>query len=241
MPSRSSRGWRSCTGACRTGRPWAAWCRNCARRCRKSEKQIDLYFRNPAQREVLIPVPGQLQAMRGVLSVLDMDQASQAVLRMSEDVDALAVADIDPQHAAASGTFNRLADNLGALSFMIDMLSVQPQMARSLFRYDPETGNLSAVMGRRSHRLSAFGGFDELKPSATAAGRPGPVAGAGRGAARRRRRDRAAGAEPSVAAGPAGRPAGPGRDHGLGAAGAAACHRRRTARESAQRTGAGGG
>jgi chemosensory pili system protein ChpA (sensor histidine kinase/response regulator) len=33
---------------------------------------------------------------------------------------------------------------------MIDMLSVQPQMARSLFRYDPESGNLSAVMGRRT-------------------------------------------------------------------------------------------
>jgi chemosensory pili system protein ChpA (sensor histidine kinase/response regulator) len=130
------------------------------------EKQIDLYFRNPAQRDVLIPVPGQLQAMRGVLSVLDMDQASHAVLRMSEDVDALASTAVDPKHAAETGTFMRLADNLGALSFMIDMLSVQPQMARSLFRYDPATGNLSAVMGRRTHRLSAFGGFDELKPSA---------------------------------------------------------------------------
>ena len=130
------------------------------------EKQIDQYFRNPALRDVLIPVPAQLQAMRGVLSVLDMDQASLAVLRMSEDVDALASTEIDPRHAAESGTFTRLADNLGALSFMIDMLSVQPQMARSLFRYDAETGNLSAVMGRRSHRLSAFGGFDELKPGA---------------------------------------------------------------------------
>ena len=64
------------------------------------EKQIDQYFRNPAQREVLIPVPGQLQAMRGVLSVLDMDQASMAVLRMSDDVDALASTEVDPQHAA---------------------------------------------------------------------------------------------------------------------------------------------
>jgi chemosensory pili system protein ChpA (sensor histidine kinase/response regulator) len=130
------------------------------------EKQIDQYFRNPAQREVLIPVPGQLQSMRGVLSVLDMDQASMAVLRMSEDVDALASTEVDAQQAAQAGTFTRLADNLGALSFMIDMLSVQPQMARSLFRYDPESGNLSAVMGRRSHRLSAFGGFDELKAEA---------------------------------------------------------------------------
>jgi chemosensory pili system protein ChpA (sensor histidine kinase/response regulator) len=130
------------------------------------EKQIDQYFRNPAQREVLIPVPSQLQAMRGVLSVLDMDQASQAVLRMRDDVDALASTEVDPQRATETGTFNRLADNLGALSFMIDMLSVQPQMAKSLFRFDPGSGNLTAVMGRRSHRLSAFGGFDELQPSA---------------------------------------------------------------------------
>ena len=130
------------------------------------EKQIDQYFRDPKQRELLIPVPAQLQSMRGVLSVLDMDQASHAVMRMSEDVDALASTEVDPQHAAEHGTFTRLADNLGALSFMIDMLSVQPQMARSLFRYDPETGNLSAVMGRRTHRLSAFGGFDELRPGA---------------------------------------------------------------------------
>ena len=77
--------------------------------------------------------------MRGVLSVLDMDQASQAVLRMRDDVDALASTEVDPQRATETGTFNRLADNLGALSFMIDMLSVQPQMAKSLFRFDPGT------------------------------------------------------------------------------------------------------
>ena len=133
------------------------------------EKQIDQYFRNPAQRELLIPVPGQLQAMRGVLSVLDMHPASQAVLRMSEDVDALSATEVDPLHAAQNGTFTRLADNLGALSFMIDMLSVQPQMARALFRFDPESGNLTAVMGRRSQRLSAFGGFDEGRPAAAPA------------------------------------------------------------------------
>jgi chemosensory pili system protein ChpA (sensor histidine kinase/response regulator) len=60
------------------------------------EKQIDQYFRNPAQREVLIPVPSQLSAMRGVLSVLGMDQASQAVLHMRDDVDALAATEVDP-------------------------------------------------------------------------------------------------------------------------------------------------
>ena len=122
------------------------------------EKNIDQYFRNPAQREVLIPVPAQLSSMRGVLSVLGLDQASQAVLRMRDDVDALASTEVNPQHAIQTGTFDRLADNLGALSFLIDMVSVQPQMAKSLFRFDAETGNLAAVMAREDRPT----GFDEL-------------------------------------------------------------------------------
>jgi chemosensory pili system protein ChpA (sensor histidine kinase/response regulator) len=124
------------------------------------EKQIDQYFRDPSQRQLLIPVPSQLSAMRGVLSVLGMDQASQAVLHMRDDVDALAQTEVDPQQAVKAGTFDRLADNLGALSFLIDMLSVQPQLAKSLFRFDPADGSLSAVMGQ-SERPSAFGGLDE--------------------------------------------------------------------------------
>ncbi len=124
------------------------------------EKQIDLYFRDPTQRNVLIPVPGQLQAMRGVLTVLGMGQAAQAVTHMSDEVDALSQTEVDPQRAIQTGTFDRLADNLGALSFLIDMLSVQPALAKSLFRYDPASGSLSAVMGQ-SERVSAFAGLGE--------------------------------------------------------------------------------
>jgi chemosensory pili system protein ChpA (sensor histidine kinase/response regulator) len=124
------------------------------------EKHIDEFFRNPAQREVLISVPGQLSSMRGVLSVLGQDHASHAVVRMRDDIDTLIAsdsADAAPHQAA----FERLADNLGALSFLIDMLSVQPQMAKSLFRFDPSSGNLMSVMDR-AHRPSVFGSFDEL-------------------------------------------------------------------------------
>ena len=132
------------------------------------EKQIDHYFRNPAERQVLIPVPAQLSSMRGVLSVLGMDQASAAALFMRDDVDALAQTEVDPQRAIQTGTFDRLADNLGALSFLIDMLSVQPQLAKSLFRFDPETGLLTAVMGQ-SERVSAFAQLDDAEPGAKAA------------------------------------------------------------------------
>ncbi|HLL13326.1 MAG TPA: Hpt domain-containing protein [Rubrivivax sp.] len=137
------------------------------------EKQIDQYFRDPSQREVLIPVPAQLSAMRGVLSVLGLSQASAAALHMRNEVDALAQTDVDPQQAIRTGTFDHLADNLGALSFLIDMLAVQPQLAKSLFRFDPETGTLSAVMGQRE-KVSAFSALDETGPPQSAA-QSGPM------------------------------------------------------------------
>ena len=114
----------------------------------ESEKLIDQYFRNPADAQVLVPVPGQMSAMRGVLSVLGLDQASQAVLRMRDDIDALLNTEVDPARAAQTGTFDRLASNLGALGFLIDMFSVQPQMAKSLFAFDARRGTLDPLMGR---------------------------------------------------------------------------------------------
>ena len=114
----------------------------------ESEKLIDTYFRNPADRQVLIPVPGQLSAMRGVLSVLGMDHACAALLRMRDEVDGLASTEIDPTREAHTNAFDHLASNLGALGFLIDMLSVQPQMAKSLFAFDAATGTLNPVMGR---------------------------------------------------------------------------------------------
>ncbi|MDQ2780089.1 MAG: Hpt domain-containing protein, partial [Pseudomonadota bacterium] len=118
-------------------------------RCSLSEveKLIDGFFRNPADRKPLLSVPAQLSAMRGVLSVLGLDHASQAVLRMRGDVDALMAEPGPAAHDTRPALFDHLADNLGALSFLIDMISVQPQLAKSLFRFDPATGNLNAVMG----------------------------------------------------------------------------------------------
>ena len=132
----------------------------------EAEKLIDQFFRKPDDRAVLIPVPHQLSAMRGVLSVLGMDQASAALLRMRDEVDGLASTEVDPQRVIQAGVFDRLAGNLGALGFLIDMLSVQPQIAKSLFTYDADTGTLSAVMGRRGGlaTLGAAAGTAPVEP-----------------------------------------------------------------------------
>lgn len=107
------------------------------------EQQLDRFHRQPQDRDPLFMVPGQLASMRGVLSVLGLDHAAQAVQRMREDVDRIAAS---PEHQASIDA--RLADNLGGLSFLIDMLAVQPQLAKSLFRFDAETGCFTALMGR---------------------------------------------------------------------------------------------
>lgn len=118
------------------------------------EKLVDQFFRKPEDRQVLIPVPNQLGAMRGVLSVLGMDQATAALLRMRDEVEGLVQTEIDPAHGPRTALFDRLAGNLGALGFLIDMLSVQPQLAKSLFVFDAKTGRLDPLMGRGGqHRV----------------------------------------------------------------------------------------
>ncbi|MBV8380351.1 MAG: Hpt domain-containing protein [Paucibacter sp.] len=113
------------------------------------EKQADAYFRDPSQRELLIPVPNQLQTMRGVLSVLGMGQAAAACVRMRDEVDELANTEVDPTLPGPRNLFDRLANNLGALGFLIDMLSVQPALAKRMFRFDEAEGRLEPIMGRR--------------------------------------------------------------------------------------------
>ncbi|MBA4108090.1 MAG: hybrid sensor histidine kinase/response regulator [Leptothrix sp. (in: Bacteria)] len=114
----------------------------------EAEKNIDLFFRDPTQPASLVNVPTQLQAMRGVLAVLGLDMAGHATVRMREDVDHLLQPDTNVQEAGDAGVFDRLATNLGALGFLIDMLNVQPNLVKALFKYDPETGVLSPLMGR---------------------------------------------------------------------------------------------
>ena len=119
------------------------------------EKSLDSFFRNPKDKLTLTSVPGQLAQMRGVLSVLGLDQASQAVLRMRDSVEQMLVNEIDEDRARAAGTFDQLGNNLGALSFLIDMLNYQPVLAKKLFVFDAAKGELKPLMGRAEKVVSA--------------------------------------------------------------------------------------
>ncbi len=112
------------------------------------EKSLDQFFRNPLDKTALRDVPVHLSQMLGVLSVLGLDQAAQAVLHLLDLVGHMQVTEVDVQQAREAGTFDQIGNNLGALSFLIDMLNYQPALAKKLFVYDDAKGELRPLMGR---------------------------------------------------------------------------------------------
>ena len=111
------------------------------------EKSLDQFFRNPQDKAPLREVPSQLAQMRGVFSVLGLDQPSLAALRMRASVEQFLVDDID-EATARHGIFEKLGNSLGAMGFLIDMLSYQRALAKKLFVYDEELGEFKPLMGR---------------------------------------------------------------------------------------------
>ncbi|HSV58554.1 MAG TPA: Hpt domain-containing protein [Variovorax sp.] len=109
------------------------------------EKAMDQFFRHPTEKSHLRTVPSQLLQMRGVFSVLGLDQAAQTVQRMRDNVEEL-MAQASPE----AGSFDALGNNLGALGFLIDMLGYQPALAKRLFVFDAQAGELKPLMGRQA-------------------------------------------------------------------------------------------
>ena len=111
------------------------------------EGSLDQFFRNPNEKSPLREVPSRLAQMRGVFSVLGLDQPSLAALRMRSSVEQLLVDEIDLE-SARTGIFEKLGNSLGAMGFLIDMLSYQRAMAKKLFVYDEALGEFKPLMGR---------------------------------------------------------------------------------------------
>ena len=112
------------------------------------EQHLDQFFREPTDKAQLSDVPALMGQIRGVLSVLGLDQAALAIGRMRDSVEDLLVTEVDPERVRISGTFDKLGNSLGALGFLIDMLGYQPVLARKLFVFDTQSGELRHLAGR---------------------------------------------------------------------------------------------
>ena len=112
------------------------------------EKSLDQFFRSPQEKAGLHVAVSQLAQMRGVLSVLGLDQAVHTVVRMRNTVEQILDTEVDEALAREAGTFQQLGNNLSAMSFLVDMLNYQPALAKKLFVFDEEKGELLPLMGR---------------------------------------------------------------------------------------------
>jgi chemosensory pili system protein ChpA (sensor histidine kinase/response regulator) len=110
----------------------------------EAEKSLDQFFRAPKEKAGLHVAVSQLAQMRGVLSVLGLDQAVQTVNRMRATVEQILDTEVDEDMAREAGTFQQLGNNLSALSFLVDMLNYQPALAKKLFVFDDARANWSA-------------------------------------------------------------------------------------------------
>ncbi|SEQ91983.1 Hpt domain-containing protein, partial [Giesbergeria anulus] len=119
----------------------------------EAERAMDQFFRKPEDTGPLAAVPGHLSQMRGVLSVLGLDQASLAVVRMRDTIERLLLREVQDANERQQ-VFEKLGNSLGALGFLIDMLSYQRTLARKLFVYDEELGELRSLMGRARPQVS---------------------------------------------------------------------------------------
>ncbi len=126
------------------------------------EKSLDTFFRTPTDKSPLREVPSQLAQMRGVFSVLGLDQPSLAALRMRSSVEQFLVDEIDVE-TARTGIFEKLGNSLGAMGFLIDMLSYQRALAKKLFVYDEELGEFKPLMGRE--RAAAHAAPEPAEPA----------------------------------------------------------------------------
>ena len=112
------------------------------------ERGLDVFFRNPNDKTVLLLVPNQLSQIRGVLSVLGLDDACKAVVHMKSLAEQMLGSEFDEKRDPAQGVFEHFGNNLGVLSFLIDMLNYQPALVKKLFVYDEIKNELTSLMGR---------------------------------------------------------------------------------------------
>jgi len=120
------------------------------------ERSLDAFVRNPSEHRLLDAVPVALGQMRGVFSVLGLDQAALASLRMRSTIEHLLSPEISTPEHAKKWTL-QLVNSLSALGFLIDMLRYQPSMVKDMFEFDEVLGEFRLTMERETVRQPVDG------------------------------------------------------------------------------------
>jgi len=111
------------------------------------EKTLEKYSSEPSDPMHLRPVPVILGQMRGVFSVLGLEQAALAALRMRSRIEKM-LESASAAQWSSKPLAPQLVSSLSSMGFLIDMLNYQPAMAKELFEFDEQLGEFKPSMDR---------------------------------------------------------------------------------------------
>ncbi|MEO6922080.1 MAG: Hpt domain-containing protein [Collimonas sp.] len=105
---------------------------------RQVEKMLDEFFKDPDRREVLTQIGQVLYQIQGALAIQDQSDAIRVVEHTRSTLQRFAAegAEVVPEQKE----FERIAQNIGALSFFIETLQHQSDTQNNHFTFDEEAG-----------------------------------------------------------------------------------------------------
>ncbi|HET7774523.1 MAG TPA: Hpt domain-containing protein, partial [Burkholderiaceae bacterium] len=102
------------------------------------EKNLDQYFRNPADKSPLDGNDAPLAQIEGALGVLGLPEAAKAVASVRNTLREFTL----PEAAPAEADFTRLAENYGRLTLAVEAFLRDPEGNRDRYVFDPATQSL---------------------------------------------------------------------------------------------------
>lgn len=108
---------------------------------RQVEKMLDEFFKEPERREVLTQIEQVLYQIQGALAIQDQSDAIRVVEHTRATLKRFAAEDAELlAEAPEQKEFERIAQNIGALSFFIETLQHQSDTQNNHFTFDEEAG-----------------------------------------------------------------------------------------------------
>ncbi len=141
------------------------------------EKVLDEYFANPTNAEPLKPVDEMLHQLEGAMVVLDQSHALKAIGHVRGTVQSFL--QTEPGSSPPSDAFPQLAQNIGALSFFIERLRLNPDSARKQFSFNDQLGVFQAnVVEKKNNSAPDLSGsilLDDSVDLSSATSLPAPA------------------------------------------------------------------
>ncbi|MFC5476161.1 Hpt domain-containing protein [Paraherbaspirillum soli] len=105
---------------------------------RQVEKMLDEFFSDPSRREVLAQIEQVLYQIQGALAIQDQTDALRVVEHTRATLQRFTAA--EQAEEPEQKDFERIAQNIGALSFFIETLQHQSDTQNNHFTFDEESG-----------------------------------------------------------------------------------------------------